>query len=287
MFQPARRHSWPFANKYDFHKLLLRASSSRLRTTNKQLTSARFEGALRDTTDFTINLGHCAWRLHLELLAQHSDFFKAIRDREDWKVRSAAILDVYHHGSLILGAQESNEHTVTLQDDDVYLFARALQYIHYFIYQPDSNMRPRSEVNTPTVTEIVMSGYRRRATTTPDHEDMQFYAAVADSKRTHALIDLGVYSLADKYNMTLLRGFALQRFRSHALGLETLTDVIERTFEDFPNIQDKNVKKAVAEKIAKVYKEARKGENNEQLGVQGWLQRDSELCLLVMDAMSQ
>lgn len=244
---------------------------------NSMLTCRSFESTLtRNDPDFTITLDAFSWKIHLALFARKSSFFRAIQEGTDW--------------------QAAQQKSVRLHDDDPRLFARLMQYAYYNEFGNYANASPGPSKSGASVDLMLLAG---RGEQIPGG-GLPPMDPTPSTAKTVEDVDMGLLLLAEKHGVSDLEKLIVSRFQRRPAEPKRLYNAIVQYREDFPHVTSMTLKKVVAGQIADIYPMIRRATSGTRLPepmesfaswelktMEGWLQRDNDLCLLVMDELSK
>jgi len=174
--------------------------------------------------------------------------------------------------------QEDKQRSVELHDDSLYIFGRLLQFFYFgnfFTHSAD-----KTSVVPVSIRGLVIGD--ETSTLTEEREADH----IADLFRSPKETTLCVYDLARKYRMPNLKECVIKRFKN--LRIDDVED-LRATFGKYMAIdpeEDKSLRNVVANKIASLYRDIRKGDSNTCKAIRRWMEEDIELSFLVMDALA-
>lgn len=259
----------------------------------RALTISRFIAAIDDDTDFTVSTGDGAytWRIHAELAAKHSTFFKTMIDGP-WTVSSPSLsqnrqppqpknISPCTHTAT---KQESRKKTADLHKDNPWMVARMLQFFYRSTYDYGHEARfsgfglpASSEASTRLTLTKMMSRVQGDQKPIGDFSLQK----TTDCRLSEIEIDAAMYVVADKYGAAHLKMHSLEKLGARHAAYETLIKVCQGDFRDLVD-KDNDLKVVIAEKIATHYKDLRERRNE---WLQKWIVSDPVFAMLILDSM--
>ncbi|KAK5954743.1 hypothetical protein OHC33_004467 [Knufia fluminis] len=227
-----------------------------------------FIAAIDDDTDFTVTVGDGAysWRIHAELAAKHSTFFKTMIEAslsrstpsspQGAEDQSASGTNRIHANI----GQEARKQAINMQEDNPWMVARMLQFFYRGVYDFDQEPTSRGAFTAPSFT-------RQKA---------------VDGHLTGFEIAAAMYVVADKYGAADLKAHALRDLVILRPSGKVLVKICQSNFRDLIE-GNGDLKLAIAQKIATCYAPLRKEESE---WLQTWITTDPEFALLIMDSMN-
>ncbi|KAK5943220.1 hypothetical protein PMZ80_004227 [Knufia obscura] len=222
-----------------------------------------FLASMTDDTDFKIQLGPYTWKVHADLIAQHSQFFKKVRDGE-WK--------------------ESKEGVVKLHDDHPWIFARFLQFVYLGDY--DFSQKSEDMVNDALPLARLLESGR----TEPDYnrrKNEDLYTSTSH----YFLIHLRVYELADKYDSPHLRAHISHGLEQHTTCPRDMSYLAEEEngkWDDFCQSvmrRDGIFKEAMVKYAASVYPCCKDYPVGSMIS--RWMKSDHDFWVMLTDNMAE
>lgn len=259
------------------------------------LTTSRFIAAIDDDTDFTVTVGDGAysWRIHAELAAKHSTFFKTMIEGPETVSSPASSQSTQCQeldgtdATSTHANQQTRIQAVDLQEDNSWMVARMLQFFYQgtFDYGHKST-RARTGFDSPisedrrgpqVSLEKIMSRVQC------SKEETFTRRKNIDSRLTKFEVATAMYVLGDKYGAPDLKTYALNNLKRHNPSAKTIAKVCQGSFRQLID-KDTELKLAIAHRIAHCYGNLRAKENE---WLQNWIKSDPGFALLIMDDMNQ